>query len=28
LAMGMVERWVNPRYQSTLLTSQLLSNSE
>lgn len=28
LAVGMVERWVNPRYQSTLLTSQLLTNSE
>ena len=27
-ATGMVEEWVNPRYHSTLLTSQLLSNSE
>ena len=28
LATGMVVEWCNPRYQSTLLTSQLLSNSE
>lgn len=28
LALGMVERWLDPRYHSTLLTSQLISNSE
>ena len=28
LAVGMVEEWASPRYHSTLLTSQLLSNSE
>lgn len=28
LVTGMVSEWVNPRYHSTLLTSQLLSNSE
>ena len=28
LAVGMVSAWASPRYHSTLLTSQLLSNSE
>ena len=28
LAVGMVAAWLDPRYHSTLLTSQLLSNSE
>lgn len=28
VAVGMIEEWVNPRYHSTLLTSQLVSNSE
>ena len=28
ISMGMVSEWINPRYHSTLLTSQLLSNSE
>lgn len=28
LALGMVSEWVSPRYHSTLLTSQLISNSE
>lgn len=28
LALGCVEQWASPRYHSTLLTSQLLSNSE
>ena len=28
LAVGCVEEWASPRYHSTLLTSQLLSNSE
>ena len=28
LAVGCVAEWVNPRYHSTLLTSQILSNSE
>ena len=28
LAFGMVSEWASPRYHSTLLTSQLLSNSE
>lgn len=28
LALGMVSEWASPKYHSTLLTSQLLSNSE
>ena len=28
LSLGMVVSWINPRYHSTLLTSQLLTNSE
>lgn len=28
LALGMVVEWLSPRYHSTLLTSQLVSNSE
>jgi len=28
LGLGMVSEWASPRYHSTLLTSQLLSNSE
>lgn len=28
LSLGMVERWVDPRFHSTLLTSQFFSNSE
>ena len=28
LVLGMTCEWVSPRYQSTLLTSQLLTNSE
>lgn len=28
LATGMVSEWCNPKYQSTLLTSQFFSNSE
>lgn len=28
LSLGMVERWVDPRFHSTLLTSQFISNSE
>lgn len=28
LSLGMVSEWAAPRYHSTLLTSQLLSNSE
>ena len=28
LALGMVSEWASPRYHSTLLTSQLLTNSE
>lgn len=27
-ATGMVEQWCNPKYQSTLLTSQIFTNSE
>ena len=28
LALGMTVEWCNPKYQSTLLTSQMFSNSE
>lgn len=28
LAVGCVEQWASPRYHSTLLTSQVMSNSE
>ena len=28
LALGLVSEWASPRYHSTLLTSQLLTNSE
>jgi len=28
LALGMVSEWASPKYHSTLLTSQLLTNSE
>ena len=28
LSLGMVSQWASPRYHSTLLTSQLLTNSE
>jgi hypothetical protein len=28
LALGMTSEWCNPKYQSTLLTSQMFGNSE
>ena len=28
IALGMVAEWLSPRYHSTLLTSQMVSNSE
>lgn len=28
ISLGMVEQWASPKYNSTLLTNQLLSNSE